>query len=160
MLFFVWLGATGALAVLAIVWAVRAFLWWRRRSDKDARHSPRWFVAAPLAGVLALGAAWTDLPLRTRWALAKDDFARQLPAALADSTYRDIRPHRLGTYNIVAIDRNLDAVIFTEATGDLFDDAGFAYLPNGPHRELANGSFENPQFVSLGGHWYSWTASW
>jgi hypothetical protein len=47
-----------------------------------------------------------------------------------------------------------------EATGDFLDDAGFAYLPDGPDPELGNGSFEVPQFVHLSGDWYSFTSSW
>ncbi len=51
-------------------------------------------------------------------------------------------------------------VIFYDKVGSLFDDAGFAYLADGPSTELENGLFENPQFRSLGGGWYAWTASW
>jgi hypothetical protein len=51
-------------------------------------------------------------------------------------------------------------VIIYESTGLFFDDAGFAYLPHGPDDRLGNGAFEAPSFRSLGGGWYSWTASW
>jgi hypothetical protein len=44
--------------------------------------------------------------------------------------------------------------------GAFFDDAGFAYLPEGPTASLENGSFESPVFRHLGGPWYRWTASW
>lgn len=51
-------------------------------------------------------------------------------------------------------------VVFYDSVGAFIDDAGFAYLPDGPSPDMANGSFENPQWFALGNHWYAWTASW
>jgi len=72
------------------------------------------------------------------------------------------KPQRIGTYGILAWERVDQGVIFWESHGALspFNDAGFAYLPNGPSDGLQNGSFEDPHFRSLGGSWYAWTASW
>ncbi|MGY0002335.1 hypothetical protein [Micromonospora sp. I033] len=50
--------------------------------------------------------------------------------------------------------------MFYEANGYLIDDAGFAYLPDGPSPDLETPDFESPVFKHLGGAWYSWTASW
>jgi len=50
--------------------------------------------------------------------------------------------------------------IFYEDHGAMFNDAGFAYLPHGPNRSVANTNFEAPVFSHPGGPWYSWTASW
>jgi hypothetical protein len=47
-------------------------------------------------------------------------------------------------------------------TGSLFDDADFAYLPNGPlpaietHASLV---MKSPTYTHLAGPWYSWTVS-
>src|SRR5919108_100061 len=43
---------------------------------------------------------------------------------------------------------------------EVIDDAGFAYLPDGPDPALEAGWFESPDFHHLGGPWYAWTASW
>jgi len=50
--------------------------------------------------------------------------------------------------------------VFYEEHGVFIDDAGFAYLPDGPTDGLSSVGFENPQFHHLGGPWYRWTASW
>lgn len=47
---------------------------------------------------------------------------------------------------------------FYEGTA-LFDEAGFAYLPDGPTAEVQQ-SLESPTFRSLGGGWYAFTARW
>ncbi|MGI8686105.1 MAG: hypothetical protein ACR2MO_13635 [Acidimicrobiales bacterium] len=67
---------------------------------------------------------------------------------------------RLGSFEITHIDKVDNGLLFYEQTGNLFDDAGFAYLPAGPTPDLESGGFESPQFRSLGGGWYAWTASW
>lgn len=69
-------------------------------------------------------------------------------------------PSRLGMYSITAAYRVRGGVIFHEETGNLFDDAGFAYLPDGLTADLESGSFESSQFHNLGGPWFSWNASW
>jgi hypothetical protein len=152
-------GALG-LVVGAAVWIVRALLYLRAKNDASRQRRPRLFAVAPLAGLFVVALLWTDVPLRLRWALAKGDFEERLPAALADDEYFDIKTRRFGTYKITSIERNHEAVIFHESAGNLFDDAGFAYLPNGPRPALENGNFEVPQWTPLGGHWYAWTASW
>ena len=71
-------------------------------------------------------------------------------------------PGRIGEYDVeTTAFRVASGAIIYDTTGTGFlDDAGFAYLPNGPDPSLENGNFENPQFKHLGGHWYSWSASW
>ncbi len=69
-------------------------------------------------------------------------------------------PATLGSYRISFGDQVGLNVILSEKHGWWFDDAGFAYLPNGVDDRLASGSFEAPRFVNLGGGWYAWTASW
>ena len=50
--------------------------------------------------------------------------------------------------------------ILYEVAGDGFDDAGFAYLPDGPGRTLAAEVKEQLAFRHVSGPWYAWTASW
>nr|MDT0664056.1 hypothetical protein [Micromonospora sp. DSM 115978] len=69
-------------------------------------------------------------------------------------------PTQLGSYQILYAYQVGDAVFFYEANGAGFDDAGFAYLPNGPDASFENTLFEAPSYNKLGGPWYSWTASW
>ncbi len=76
------------------------------------------------------------------------------------SSWSGRHPRSVGRYKITTVEVVGDGVIFYEKTGAFFDDAGFAYLPNGPSSAPANGGFENPQWFALGGHWYAWTASW
>lgn len=147
------------LLLAAVIWLIRTIACWRWPLDPPAR-SRRWLFVSPLAGVLAVTLLWAHVPLTLRFAHAKTSFETYVPPALADSKFNDITSHHIGTYNIVQIYRNLEAVIFVEATGNFMDDAGFAYLPRGPRPGLGNGSFEAPQFVHLSGQWYAWTASW
>lgn len=80
---------------------------------------------------------------------------------LLDSDWHHVpAPSTFGSYRIIAAYHVPGGVVFQERNGNLFDDAGFAYLPGGPTPDLENGSFESPIFRHLGGAWYSWTASW
>lgn len=67
---------------------------------------------------------------------------------------------RLGLYQVTSVWRVEAGVLFYEKTGALSDDAGFAYLPDGPSPDVENGLFESPRFRRLGEGWYAWTASW
>ncbi|MBM7785503.1 hypothetical protein [Tenggerimyces flavus] len=66
----------------------------------------------------------------------------------------------MGSYEVIRVETVPGGVLFYEANGNLFDDAGFAYLPGGPTPELENGGFESPNYRHLGGPWYAFTASW
>jgi hypothetical protein len=127
------------------------------------------FGAAPVAGVVVVLLLATNAPLTARWTMSRAGFGEQaqrvLPVgrpevAAGDMVPVDV-PGRIGAYSVSAAYLVTGGgVVFYEANGALFDDAGFAYLPKGPSPALSNGSFEGPQFRHLGGPWYAWTASW
>jgi hypothetical protein len=155
------------LAVAVGVWglAVLAWLVWVAMFGIGRRRWSWWFVPAPLVGVLVVTLVVVDVPLRARWAMSRAAFeavvATLPPAGQAGQEWVSVAvPARIGGYRITSAVVAPDAVIFWEATGSGLDDAGFAYLPDGPKPTLENGSFEAPSFKHLDGVWYSWTASW
>lgn len=82
------------------------------------------------------------------------------PAGLFDQWAGLDVPSRIGTFEITDGYQVGSNVILMEANGAFLNNAGFAYLPDGPDDRLGNGSFEAATFRSLGGDWYSWVASW
>lgn len=147
----------GALAV----WLVRLVAFFVGRMRGRSAGSSKWFVLAPV-GALILGLLlWADVPLRARWELSRGDFEKAARAVQRGEFHGDLSDsRRLGLFTVTDIQPVRTGVLFYEATGDFLDDAGFAYLPQGPSADLENGGFEAPQFRSLGGGWYAWTASW
>jgi hypothetical protein len=129
-----------------------------------------WFLVAPLGSALVLGLAAGDVPLKTRWALSRPAFEEvvaALPAtppapadADADSWPTAPVPSRIGLYGVLEARLVPGGVLFTDSTGSLGDDAGFAFLPAGPGPDLGSGGLERPRFRGLGGPWYAWTAGW
>lgn len=160
LIIFPWVGSVAFLFLGAVVWGVRlltfAFAKYRGRAEGRAR----WLFVAPAVGVLVVTLLVADVSLRARWSVSRSDFEAVVDEVMKDEDYRSIENQRLGFYDITSIYRQGEAIIFDERNGDFFDDAGFAYLPNGPFPELENGGFEAPQFRHLGGPWYAWTASW
>lgn len=152
-------GAVLVLGLATLLWAagVEAF---RSRDER----TPWWFLAAPAMGVIVVALLCPGLPLEARWAVSRDAFEAvvdDLPQAPAGTEWTRLTvPHTLGGYHITAAYRVRGDAIFYEANGSFFNDAGFAYLPDGPNSSVKNGSFESPTFRHLGGAWYSWTASW
>lgn len=158
--FLLWMPSALALGIGALVWGVRLLTYLLARIRGHQTRGGRWFPIAPACGVLALGLVVANVPLEARWATSRSDFDDVVDVALEDDDYRSIEDQRLGLYTVTAVYRQGDAVIFYERTGSFSDDAGFAYLPDGPFPELENGGFERPQFRHLSGPWYAWTASW
>jgi hypothetical protein len=74
------------------------------------------------------------------------------------SVARSTKSQRIGLYQIRRVSRVGDALTFYEQSGAFINEAGFAYLPDGP--EPVNGAFESPVFGHFGGSWYTWTAGW
>lgn len=153
-----------ALVLAAGVWVARAVLFvWGRRKGLDV-GSARWFLVAPIGGLIVVSLLVAAVPLRARWELSDDAFAAivsDAPPATEKTEWVGFDvPSRIGSFEITAAYRVGDAVILYEKNGYLSDDAGFAYLPSGPFPELNTGSFESPRFRHLSGPWYAWVASW
>lgn len=87
------------------------------------------------------------------------------PAAVligADSGYDLIHPevpNSIGGFSLSRATVEPEGLVIFDKEGAFFDDAGFAYLPDGKFPP-GNGSFESPRFRSLGGGWYAFTSSW
>lgn len=162
--FFVALLAGWVLILSGVVWTLRGVLFWLARRRHRAVGSATWLLIAPLGGILVIALLWSETPLRVRWALSQNSFAKVVKEAPPGESRRDWRrleaDGRVGLYRVTEAHRVGEAIIFYEANGALFDDAGFAYLPQGPFPELDTGWFESPQFRHLSGPWYAWIASW
>ncbi|WP_262015472.1 hypothetical protein [Micromonospora sp. Mcm103] len=158
--FFVMLGVVFLFAVAGLSWAVLVgfFVVERRRWS--------WrFLVAPVIVVLTAALVVAGAPFQARWAVSRGAFDRvvaTLPATSPqDTEWSTVRvPHRIGAYIITSAYTVPGGVVLYESNGYMLDDAGFAYLPQGPTADLANEDFEAPRFTHLGGPWYSWTASW
>jgi hypothetical protein len=149
------------LAVLVPLWLVKLLLF-----PGQHRRWSAWFALAPVVAVIVVVLLAARVPLDVRWAMSRDAF-EAVVASLPPPTSRDEEwsplsvPEKIGSYRIDSADRVPDGgVIFYEASGNLLDDAGFAFLPGGPTQSLDTDWFESPVFRRLGGGWYSWTASW
>ncbi|MFI7304012.1 hypothetical protein ACIBM8_12445 [Micromonospora aurantiaca] len=158
--FVVMLGVIFLFAVAGLGWAILVgfFVVERRRWS--------WrFLVAPVIVVLTAALVVAGAPFQTRSAVSRGAFDRvvaTLPAASTqDAEWSKVRvPHRIGAYIITSAYTVPGGVVLYESNGYMLDDAGFAYLPQGPTEDLANEDFEAPRFTHLGGPWYSWTASW
>lgn len=141
-------------AVAGLVWLIRLV---SRLASR--RGWSWWFVVAPLTVIALFELVAASVPLKARWAFSNASFEAAVAALPPVQGYIS-PPARVGSYAITSVERLSKGAIFTEANGDVFNSAGFAYLPDGPTADLENGSFEDPQWTPLGGPWYSWTASW
>lgn len=141
--------------VMGIIWLTRLTL------CLEGGGRPRsWLLVAPAMGVAVIALGITDAPLRLRFELSRSDLNAAVAALPQDArTGGDVG--EVGSYEITYWWRARDGVILNEAHGSgITNDAGFAYLPDGPTPGLANPIFESPQFTALGDGWYAWTASW
>jgi hypothetical protein len=158
--FFLFAMASLVLGCFALLWILKLLAAVQRRD-----RAWIWFAVAPMCGVAVLALLVADVPLQARWALSRGAFEDVAESAIApaggSSSWAEVNvPERIGLYDVVSAVRVPQGVIFWEATGNFMDDAGFAYLPDGPAEVEANGSFESPRFHHLDGPWYTWTASW
>jgi hypothetical protein len=145
----------------ALVWVVRGATYVRSRRQGSHAGSTWWFAVAPVGALLLAAVLHANAPLRARWQVSKSDFEATLRAVRAEpDAWSRWHERRIGTHKITYVQVVDRGVIFHDSVGALFDDAGFAYLPEGHSPDMANGSFEDPQWFALGDHWYAWTASW
>jgi hypothetical protein len=161
-----WAFSVPGLDVLSLLaglwlWQVAGALWGLRLLAHVAwkRERSGWFAVAPVMVLVLIGLVSMNVPLKARWALSSASFDAAVAVLPPEPDF--VRgPAEIGSYTITSVQRVPTGVIFTELHGAVFNSAGFAYLPAGPTPDLENGSFEGPQWTSLGGPWYSWTASW
>lgn len=147
--------------VAAITWTVRGVTYLVARRKGKAHGSAWWFALAPL-GAVALGALLSaSVPLRLRWEFSKSAFDKAVEDVRSDpEVWSAWNPRRIGMYKVNVVRVVPQGILFYDDVGSFIDDAGFAYLPEGPSDDMASGIFEHPQWFALGDHWYAWTASW
>ena len=149
---------------LVVIWLIRALRYRVTASrGSSARSAWRFAIAPVLALVLAVLLA-TDVPLRLGWAVSRPSFesavATELSRPQNADPYGDLTDHTVGLYRVIDTRRiGAHGVAFQVEPGD-FNDSGFAYLPDGPDPKQVGPWAEEPQFMSLGDHWYTWYASW
>lgn len=169
-----------ALALVIVVWIVAAAVTLVRLLAGRTRRAGWFLLLVPLIGAVVLVLYLTDVPVRLAFEPSRGEFtvlAEQLLAA-ADSAAQDGAtpditdedpqwdlvnpevPERIGRFELWDTARVVpEGVLIFERNGAGFDDAGFAYLPEGRFPP-GDGSFESPDFRSLGGGWYAFTSSW
>lgn len=155
--FFLLMGAMYVAGLLGLIWLVRLVAWWR---TSDRFGSARPWITMPVIALATLAALLSiafDIPVKARFAIAQETFDAVVANMPPRSDFYFSDDLWVGGYRITGVYQSGDGVIFREATGALFQDAGFAYLPSGPS---ANYGLEDPQFRHLTGNWYAWTSSW
>ncbi|MCC5947333.1 MAG: hypothetical protein JJT89_02665 [Nitriliruptoraceae bacterium] len=121
----------------------------------------RWFLLAPVGGVLVTAVLASGLAFDARWAASEDSFEVAAQAAADGASGGTSTIARVGLYRVFIPPIVIgDAVVFHHPDGGgVFDDAGFAYLPEGLTPEIA-GSFESLRVMPIDGDWYRWWSSW
>ena len=166
------LGFAFLLLLLGVVWFVRLCLYVGIRPADPPHSSWRGFLVAPVLVVVAGGLIALDVPVRVGFAISRAEMQavadRVLDARMpeggpsdgldADLDHVDVQG-RYGLYTITHVRGFPNGVVLFESNGAFFDDAGFAYFPDGNLPD-GDGSFESPDFRALGGGWYAFTSSW
>jgi hypothetical protein len=142
----------GMWVVMGIVWLILCLVGGGR---------PRWWLfVAPAMAASVIALVLVDIPIKVRFELSRADFDTAV-AALPRDTRTGSGAGSVGSYDITHWSKVRGGVILHDSNSSgVTNDAGFAYLPEGPTPDLENGNFESPQFTALGGGWYAWTASW
>jgi hypothetical protein len=173
-----WMASFWGIAVVAVVWMVAGVVTLVRLVRGTTRRIGWYLLAVPAIGLVVLVCRVTEAPLRVRFEPAREEFTAYAEQVLADAEGVEVTDPDSVTgddpaWNVVNPDVPLSiggfrlsrarvlpqGVVIFDANGALFDDAGFAYLPDGSF-PAGDGSFESPDFRSLGGGWYAFTSSW
>ena len=173
-----WMASFWGIALVVLVWVVAASVTLVRLLRGTTRSVGWYLLAVPAIGLVVLAARVTEAPLRLRFEPARAEFTEYAEQVLADADGVEVTDPESITgddpaWNVVNPDVPLsiggfrlsrarvvpEGVVIFDSNGALFDDAGFAYLPDGEF-PAGDGSFESPDFRSLGGGWYAFTSSW
>ena len=176
--FLPWMASLWCLALIGVGWIVLAALAVSRVARGGPRRIPWYVVAVLVIGIVVVVARLTDAPLRLRFEPARSAFTEFAQQALAEAegvptddvdsmTIDDPRwnvlhpdvPLSLGGFQLRSAMVLPEGLVIFDREGAFLDDAGFAYLPAG-ELPAGDGSFESPDFRSLGGGWYAFTSSW
>lgn len=129
----------------------------------------RWTLVVLLAPMLVASTMVlfmvTSAPMKARFAFARGDFnALVQECARPESRDPACNDRTAGSYPVSFVSSSPDStdvvVYLRNSLWTLsFDDSGFVYAPDGT-LPPSTGAFENPNYVDLGGGWYSFNASW
>jgi hypothetical protein len=169
-----WFLATGAMAVIvAILWVTAVM--------RSVVRKKVFLAAAvtPIVAALVCVVATVHLAEHARFAASENAFDALIRTAgeptvklppiqptedQLDALWAEFPtqcPSHIGLYAIRDCEVFPAGYIFYGVAGNMSQDAGFAYLPNGkPPYNIGDGSFEDPQFEHLHGNWYAFTSSW
>ncbi len=118
----------------------------KRAGRADSRRF--WmFLVVPGFLALVLLLAATDLPIRARFVLSRDELTEAATAVL--EARGDADTSRIGSIPIESVETNGVAVWFVTSGFGLPERWGFVYAPNGGVPELSSASL-----TSLDGDWY------
>ena len=165
-----------AFLVVGLIWIACAGITVWRVGTRRARRPGWYLVVVPAICFGLIVATALSLPLRGRFEFVRSDFDRYAQDVLqaakgvdpstvmtsADPGYEALHPDvpdSIGGFSLRNASIVPEGLIIFDTEGAFFDDAGFAYLPDGRFPP-GNGSFESPRFRSLGGGWYAFTSSW
>lgn len=176
--FLPWLAAVYGAGLIVVVWVVAAVVTLVGLARGTNRRIGRYLLTVPLIALVMLAAGITEAPLRVRFEPARSDFTEFAQQALAaaegvegadlesmtgaDPAWNALNPEvplAIGGFPLRRARVFPEGLVIFDRQGALFDDAGFAYLPDGEFPP-GDGSFESPDFRSLGGDWYAFTSSW
>lgn len=178
MRFLSWMVSVLAIALVVVIWVVAAVVTVVRLATGRTRRAGWYLLVVPLIGAVVVLCRLTDLPVRVLFEPSRAEFTDFAERALAASDGVSVEdsellttsdeewdalnpetPQRIGAFELWSSRVLPEGVIIYERNGAFFDDAGFAYLPDG-ELPAGDGSFESPDFRSLGGGWYAFTSSW
>jgi len=163
------IAAVLALLLAAVMWGAALLAWVIARVRGRAMGSGWWFVIAPLAGLLFVGALAGNVPLRARWFVSLPSLDRIVadgPSSAGPDDVVSIEvPDRVGLYRVDGADRvGANTFVYVAAgssDGVFLTGAGFAHLPDGPSWDLyPGGDCDRVEYDHLGGDWYSWACYW
>ena len=160
------------LLMIAVVWLLGLVPAWLLtgirsiRTRQGVRPPATRLLVAPVIGLVTVLTIAIGLPLQLRWELSQPSFesvvASADPGANPTGDWRESAidaPARLGLFRVTSVEQYGESIIFYEAVGDLFNEAGFAYLPDGPTDELSPfGPWERVEWFHLDGPWYTFFA--
>lgn len=151
-----WLVALGAL-----IWAIKLAVYRRQRRQGAVPPAGRWFLLAPVGGLLVAAVLVSGLAFDARWAASQASFNEAVVAAVDPGRASATTPGRVGLYRILGEPLVIDEAVFFHHPlgGGVFDDAGFAYLPASPTPHV-EASFESLHTQQIDGPWYRWWSSW
>lgn len=153
--------ASPVLLLLGFAWVVRFAA--HLLLGRGGARQPIAFLVAPVVVVVAAALVRLEVPLRLVFEPNRARFTevaeQVVQEAAADPDAAGDVDRRIGPFELTRARVFDDGVVLFDAEGAFFDDAGFAYFPDGGLPE-GDGTFESPRFRSLGGGWYAFTSSW